>query len=97
MSIKTCPTADGKKVQRIRFYTNIEACGDDYRPVLWPIPHPYWCSGETENEFVLVAYVESMEQLLAQWPEATNAEVLESDLSHYTFGDRFQQPSWFTL
>jgi len=93
--ISSAPTTNGKHVMRVRFYVNIEACNGDYRPVVWPIPHPYWCSGESETDFVLVAYVETKEQLMAQWPEAANIEVLEKKSSSYFFSDRFSKPTWF--
>lgn len=30
---------------RARFYIKKSDCGNDYRPVKWPIKYPYWCSG----------------------------------------------------
>lgn len=33
------------KLNRVRFEVPV----DDYRPVSWPIPYPYWCSS-THNE-----------------------------------------------
>lgn len=53
---------------RVRFYIDFEDCDNDYRPVVWPIKYPYWCIGENESSFVLVAYVDSEEEFYKQWP-----------------------------
>ena len=34
-------------MQRIRFYLSQDKTDGDYRPVVWPIKYPYWCTGET--------------------------------------------------
>ncbi len=79
---------------RARFYVNMEACNDDYRPVKWPIKYPYWCSGETMNdEFVLVAYVDSVKVLKELWPEADKIETNEVDKIIFT--SRFPKPDWY--
>lgn len=26
---------------------------DDYRPIKWPLPHPYWCTGERGGHWAL--------------------------------------------
>lgn len=83
------------KVMRVRFEVNTEECQGDYRPIPWPIPHPYWCSGESDDSYILVAYVESVEQLMEQWPEAKNIDIMESELDHYSFSSRFTAPNWF--
>lgn len=75
---------------RARFTVNDQ----DYRPVVWPIPHPYWCSGYTENRAVLVAYADDLAQVLHQWPDAENIDVMEDGLTEYTFTTRFAKPSW---
>ena len=43
---------------KARFYIKKSDCGNDYRPVKWPIKYPYWCSGESDDSFILVAYAE---------------------------------------
>lgn len=45
---------------RARFFVNKEECEGDYRPLEWPIQYPYWCTGENDSDFVLVAYINSM-------------------------------------
>lgn len=76
-----------------RFYLNIKEVKEDYRPVIWPIKYPYWYSGETQNNFILVAYVESLNDLYKQWPEAKNVDY--ENIKKITFSDRFPKPDWY--
>lgn len=78
---------------RCRFYVGIEETDGDYRPVVWPVKYPYWCSGENETDFCLVAYVDSMENLMKQWPEAHDIESEEVDCVEFT--SRFPKPEWY--
>ena len=83
---------------RARFYCN----PDDYRPIKFPPPGPYWCTGtgfntETgEDEYsVVVAYFDSGEQILEFWPDAFEIDIHEHDVEpQYT--DRFPKPEWYT-
>lgn len=77
-----------------RFYINIEEVKEDYRPVVWPIKYPYWCSGETEKDFILVAYVDSLDDLYKQWPEAKNID--SEKVKKIEFSSRFPKPDWYT-
>lgn len=74
---------------RARFKANL----DDYRPVKWPVKHPYWCSGFTAEHSIVVAYADSEAEILNNWPEATDieAEVVED----YFFSSRFPKPDWW--
>jgi hypothetical protein len=76
---------------RARFTVSAE----DYRPVVWPIKHPYWCSGYhgDDSGAILVAYADSIEQIKELWPDATNIDVMEAP-DQYTFTDRFPKPDW---
>lgn len=67
---------------------------EDYRPVLWPIPHPYWRTGSGDDYYIIVAYVDSVEQLKAQWPEAEELDIFEEEADHYVFTARFSKPDW---
>ena len=80
-------------MKRVRFYISKEACKGDYRPVMWPIKHPYWCTGENSTHFILIAYVGSMEELTELWPEAEVDVVKE--VSRYEFTSRFPKPDWY--
>lgn len=48
---------------RARFYIKKSDCGNDYRPVKWPIKYPYWYSGESDDSFILVAYAEDEDSI----------------------------------
>ena len=80
-------------MKRVRFLLNMKEVGYDYRTAIWP-KYPYWCSGETFKDFVMVAYIESEKQLYEQWPEAKNMEVLENDCV-IKFSERFSRPDWY--
>lgn len=70
---------------------------DDYRPILWPIHHPYWCTGYSGNDMspTMIAYVDCQDHLLSLWPEAVIDT--QEQVTEYTFSDRFAKPDWFTI
>lgn len=72
---------------RARFFSAV-----DYRPVSWPIKHPYWWAGMSGDRYVVVAYADSEEQILELWPEAENLDYEECD--DYTFTSIFSKPRW---
>jgi len=81
---------------RARFMVNAE----DYRPVIWPIKHPYWCTGYGgfDAEFnakyaIIVAYADDEAEIKRLWPDAEGID--SEERSEYTFTDRFPAPSWF--
>jgi len=76
---------------RARFKAN----HDDYRPVSWPVKHPYWCTGYAANgsHSIVVAYADNKDEILKNWPEAEDIE--STDETDYTFTDRFPKPGWF--
>lgn len=74
---------------RARFKAN----EDDYRPVKWPVKHPYWCTGYGDGYSIVVAYADNEEEIYENWPEA---EDIDSDIvDKYTFTSRFPKPEWF--
>lgn len=77
---------------RARFHAD----HDDWRPVDWPPPGPCWCSGYAGDESysVVVAYVEKPEQIKEFWPEASNIDLLETNVEP-VFTDRFPKPDWW--
>lgn len=81
---------------RARFYIKKSDCDNDYRPVKWPIKYPYWCSAESGNSFVLVAYAEDEDSIKELWPEAYDINVLEKD-TEIRFTLRFPKPEWYEL
>lgn len=74
---------------RARFHAN----DDDPRPVNWPVKHPYWVTGYGDGYAIVVAYADDEEEILRNWPEATNIDAEEVD--EYVFTDRFSKPNWF--
>lgn len=65
----------------------------DFRPVVWPIQHPYWVTGgDGVGRHVLVAYADSVDQLVTWWPDAV--EIDAEECLAYTFTDRFPKPEW---
>jgi len=75
---------------RVRFKANLEDC----RPMSWPLKHPYWCTGETDEHSVMVAYVDDITELMRSWPEAVDIEY--EKVMGYSFTPRFPRPEWFT-
>lgn len=78
---------------RWRFKANLE----DYRPVEWPPPGPYWCSGEGDTYAVIVAYFpagSSSKDILHYWPEAVGLDRMQQGTS-LVFSDRFAKPDWW--
>lgn len=76
-------------ILRVRFKTK----ESDYRPIVWPIPHPYWCTGHGEDYSIIVAYADSEEQIYDFWPEAYDLD--SEELMKIEFTDRFQKPDWY--
>lgn len=76
---------------RARFKANYP----DYRPVNWPVKHPYWCTGYAGDESysIVVAYADDIEEIKRNWPEADAIDAEERD--GYTFTSRFPKPDWF--
>lgn len=74
---------------RARFKTDAE----DERPINWPIKHPYWCSGSGDGFWVILAYADDEQEILRNWPEATDID--STPVDGYVFTDRFAKPDWF--
>lgn len=81
---------------RARFRCN----PDDYRPVNWPVKHPYWCTGyggfdkNDEPSFAtMVAYADDEAEIKRNWPDATDIE--SEERTEYQFTGRFPKPAWF--
>jgi len=78
---------------RYRFWTD----SDDYRPIKFPPPGPYWCSGSREgrkgNEWCIVAYFPVGSKLKKFWPEAKDIQHEEAYCPQFT--SRFPRPDWY--
>lgn len=71
---------------------------DDYRPIMWPIKHPYWCTGysitSSGNQIpIIVAYADDEAEIKRLWPEATDID--SEERTEYFFNSRFPKPEWF--
>ena len=74
---------------RARFKSNSK----DYRPVTFPPPHPWWCTGYDANGIaIIVAYADDEDQIRSLWPEATNID--SEPVDGYSFTSRFPKPTW---
>lgn len=77
---------------RIRFVAE----EGDSRPVRWPAPHPFWCTGYNSDDLpYVVAYIDSVEQLYEYWPDAVEVDEGDGEVTTYVFTDRFPKPKWF--
>jgi len=78
-------------MKRIRFLAN----GDDCRPIVYPVKHPWWCTGYTDRGnktwAIIVSYADDEGYITNNWPEACEIDVME-ETDHYTFTDRFPKP-----
>jgi hypothetical protein len=73
---------------KVRFKTYSE----DYRPVNWPIKHPYWCTGSGDGYSIIVAYADDEAEILSNWPEAFDIDTDAAE--EYIFSSRFPKPDW---
>lgn len=76
---------------RVRFRANAE----DFRPVNWPVKHPFWCTGYGGDfEYsIVVSYADDLDYIRENWPEARSIEFEYAD--EYLFTGRFPKPEWF--
>ncbi len=75
--------------RRYRFQANIA----DPRPVKFPPPGPWWCTGTSDTYSIVVAYLPPNESLTDWWPEAAQIESTEHD--EIQFSSRFPRPDWY--
>jgi len=68
---------------------------EDYRPIRWPVKHPYWCTGtDSKGRSVLVAYADDEDEIMRNWPDAQDLDTHEEN-AEYVFTSRFPKPEWF--
>lgn len=66
---------------------------DDYRPLIFNPKYPWWCSGFSDKEAVIIAYLPGNEDLFEYWDDASDIEYTEHD--EITFSGRFPKPEYF--
>ena len=71
-----------------------QADAADYRPVTFPPPGPFWCSGHGDDHSIVVAYVKYIDQVKEFWPEAEDIDIMQEDVE-IEFTERFSKPSWW--
>ena len=82
---------------RVRFKTK----SDDYRPIKFPPPGPYWVSGQTLEGvddimvFILVAWCKDESQIKEYWPEAYDFEPSDNTYPEIVYSERFSRPKWY--
>lgn len=90
----TVPAVGDKPLMRVRFYLEAE----DPRPMTWPLKHPWWTTGgytyfdkndDARDGHAIVAYVESVSDVTAAWPESRDIDVMEIKHDFYVFTTRF--------
>lgn len=74
---------------RHRFHAN----ADDCRPIVFPPPGPWWCTGYGEGYSIVVAYLPVGIDVTSYWPEATQIDTEEKETIVYS--SRFPKPDWF--
>jgi hypothetical protein len=91
------PEGGGMTPRMLARYRFVVYGVDDYRPVSWPPPGPYWCSGYTDEGPIVIAYAASEEEVLRFWPEASGIDELRGPvaLSDIVFTGRFPMPDWW--
>lgn len=79
---------------RFRFRIPIEPV-HDYRPISFPPEGPYWCSGEDDTHYTLIAFSPSQEVLTGpeRWPDAEDID--DEGEQPITFTERFPCPQWW--
>ena len=66
------------------------------RPAFWPIKYPYWVTGYHDFGVTIVAYVDSTNDIIAQWPAAWGQTIDEfEETDKITFSERFPRPDWY--
>lgn len=81
-------------INRYRLYVN----NSDYRPMFYPPPHPWWCSGQTMNEAIIISYAGDETEVKALWPELNSPQYKIDSCDkkdRYSFSSRFQPPDWW--
>lgn len=86
---KKLRVTNSTKWRRYRFHANL----DDPRPVKFPPPGPWWCSGQGDDYAIVIAYLPRNAKLKQFWPEASEVEFTDED--EITFTDRFPKPDWW--
>ncbi len=85
--------SDEPRWVRHRFKTT---SADDPRPITFPPPGPWWCSGYAGDDSyaIVICYIPPSESIATYWPEAYDDE--SENKTEIIFTDRFPRPKWWT-
>ena len=61
---------------RYRFKTQST---NDYRPLIFNEKYPWWCSGESDEDVTIVAYLPKNEDLSKYWDDAFDIDFTEHE------------------
>lgn len=72
-----------------------QADANDFRPIAWPPPGPYWCSGYAGDMAysIVIAYTRLGQEVTTWWPEA--ADIDSEECEEIVFTSRFSEPEWW--
>ena len=87
---KQSKTFKTMKWKRYRFKTKSIK---DYRPLIFNPKYPWWCSGESDTDATIVAYLPKDDDLSKYWDDAFDIEFTEQE--SITFSGRFSKPDYF--
>jgi hypothetical protein len=65
----------------------------DYRPIIFNPKFPWWCSGESDINVTIVAYLPDSEGLKKYWDDAFDISFTECE--EIKFCGRFTKPDYF--
>jgi hypothetical protein len=65
----------------------------DYRPIIFNEKYPWWCSGESDDDVTIVAYLPKAADLNDYWDDATEIETTAHESIEFT--ERFSEPDYF--
>lgn len=79
---------------KVRFTTD----GRDYRPVVFPPEHPWWCTGyKSSGRAIIISYADNVEQISDYWPDYEDLETTHEYVEGYQFSSRMPKPEWFNV
>lgn len=97
----TTPVQPGVTEKRsiLRMRWHLITASDDYRPVKWPPPGPYWCVGNIDKlGFTIVTLFPEGTAVHDYWPELLGVEpdfVQHVQEGEQVFSGRFPCPHWW--
>lgn len=72
---------------------------EDYRPIKFPPPGPYWCTGyDMDDNAILVSYLPVSIEVTSNelWPDAFDVTRLSEGPEFIRFTSRFSRPEWWS-